>query len=446
MKTALIVLMVLVGLAVAGALVAGPQLLDALSSLKPAAPTTKVRIETVKPMKLVETVKAPGKIEPDINVDVSAEVSSRIEEMPFDVGDMVRKGDVVVKLDDRDITASLQAAESRAKAEQSRLQQSQAQLPGLLSSLNKARTDLERVQSLFTSGDRSQKDLDDVLDLVARAEADVEAAKFAISNMENSLQAANFDVDQIRRRVDKTIIRSPMDGVLLARNAEIGEVVLVGTMNNPGTVILTIADLARMLVKAEVAETDIARVKMDQSAVVHINAYRDEAFSGSVTQIAKQRTEKQQDGTGYFEVEVNIDLRGIEIPSGGLANVDIAIAEHNGLAIESQAIVDRNVDDLPEEVKRDTPLVDRSRKTCDVVYRMGADGKAVCTPVKRGASDDTHTMVLAGLKDDDVVVIGPFKALEQIKHGDLLSRDDGSTELARSTGESEDSGPRVRVR
>jgi HlyD family secretion protein len=362
------------------------------------------------------------------------------------VGHLVKKGDIVVKLDDKDLAASLSAADARAKAEQSRLRQSEAQLPGLLSSQNRARTELERVQALFKSGDRSQKDLDDALDLVARAEADVEAAKFAISNMENSLQAANFDVDQIRRRLEKTIIRSPMDGVLIARNAEIGEVVLVGTMNNPGTVILTIADLGRMLVKAEVAETDIARIAMGQSAVVHINAFRDEAFSGSVTQIAKQRTENEMDGTGYFEVEVNIDLRGKEIPSGGLANVDIAIAEHNGLAVESQAVVDRNIDDLPEEVKRDNPLVDRSRKTCQVVYCMCADGKSVCTPVKRSASDDTHTLVLEGLKEGDRVVIGPFKALEQIKHGDLLSVDEGGTEVARQSPESSDGGVRVRMR
>jgi HlyD family secretion protein len=237
-----------------------------------------------------------------------------------------------------------------------------------------------------------------------------------------------------------------MDGVLIARNAEIGEVVLVGTMNNPGTVILTIADLGRMLVKAEVAETDIAKIRMGQTAVVHINAFRDVAFSGSVTQIAKQRTENELDGTGYFEVEINIDLRGTEIPSGGLANVDIAIAEHNGLAVESQAVVDRNIDDLPEEVKSENPLVDRSRKTCYVVYRMGEDGKAICTPVKRGASDDTHTLVLEGISAGDRVVVGPFKALEQVKHGDLLSVDDGTRETARAPSESNEGGVRVRVR
>jgi HlyD family secretion protein len=434
LKIALIVLMVLLGVVIAGALVAGPQLQDALSSLKPAPPTTKVRVETAALRKLVETVKAPGKIEPHTKVDISAEVSSRIEEMPFDVGDVVKKGDMVVKLDDRDLQASVNSATARVQGEEARLQSEQARLAGLIAMLNMLKVDLERRQTLARTGDVAMRDLDTLLADVANQEAQVEATKFTIQTIEASRASAKADVDQMQQRLDKTVIRSPMDGMLIARNAEIGEVVLVGTMNNPGTVIITIADLSRMLVKAEVAETDIAKIADDQTATVHINAYRDEAFSGTVTQIAEQRTENELNSTGYFEAEIEIDLRGRQIRSGGLANVDIAIAQHDGVAIESQAIVDRNVENLPDEVKRDNPLVDRSRKTCSVVYRL-VDGKATCTPVKRGASDDTHSLVLEGLKEGEVVVIGPYKALEQIKHGDLLSIDEGRGEAPRADDE-----------
>ena len=336
MKTALIVLMILLGLVVGGAIIAGPSLQEALRSFKPEPPMTAVRVEAVAARKLVETVKAPGEIEAHTKVDISAEVSARIEEMPYDVGDIVKKGDIVVKLDDRDLQASLDAAKSRAKGEEASLQAETARLAGMLSTLETAKRTLVRQQALFDSGDLAQKDLEVAQESVTNAQASVDATKFSISMRESSLQAAKFDVDQIQQRLEKTTIRSPMDGLLTARNAEIGEVVLVGTMNNPGTVILKIADLSRMLVKAEVAEVDISKVADNQPAKVHINAYRDEVFSGAVTQVALERTIKQ-DGTGFYETEVEIDLRGKLIRSGGQANVDIEIESHEGLAVESQA-------------------------------------------------------------------------------------------------------------
>ncbi len=444
MKTALIVLIILLGVVVAGALVAGPQLQQAMQSLKPTPPMTSVRVEAASQRKLIETVKAPGKIEARTKVDISSEVSSRIEQLPFGVGDTVKRGDIVVKLDDSDLKASLDAAKARAKGEESSLQAETARLTGLISSLTTARANFERQQALFTSGDLAQRDLDSALETVINAEAQVEAAKFSISMRENSLAAANFDVNQIERRLEKTVIRSPMDGVLTARNAEIGEVVLVGTMNNPGTVILKIADLSRMLVLAEIAESDISRVANGQGAKVHINAYRDEVFSGTVTLIGLERTVKA-DGSGYYEAEIEIDLRGKLIRTGGLANVDIEIESHDGLAIESQAVVDRKIDDLPEDVKRDNPLVDRTRTTASVVYRM-VDGKAVCTPVRRGPSDDTHVQLLAGLNEGDVVVVGPYKVLEQIKHGQLIKVESSGTEAVGALAEQGGGGPRVRVR
>jgi HlyD family secretion protein len=211
-----------------------------------------------------------------------------------------------------------------------------------------------------------------------------------------------------------------MDGVITALNAEVGEVVLMGTMNNPGTVIMTIADLSRMILNAEVTESDIARVEEGQGARVYINAYRDQVFSGRVTQVALQRTENQLDNTGYFKAEVEIDTSGRRIRSGCQANVDIEIATHEGILVESQAIVDRLVDELPDDVKRDNPLVDRAKKATSVVYRM-IGNKAVCTPVRRGPSDDTHSLVKAGLSEGDQVIVGPFKVLETLKHQDAVT-------------------------
>jgi HlyD family secretion protein len=331
---------------------------------------------------------------------------------------VVSKGDVVVKLDDRNLAAALASAEARRDGEMFRLQSEQSRLTGVLSAQSFAKKELERKQSLYDSGDLSRQDLDNAQQRVDDMQAQVDSSKHSISVIESSMAAAKADIDQSKQMLAKTVILSPMDGLITALNAEVGEVVMVGTMNNPGTVIMTIADLSRMILKAEVSETDIAKILVGQPCKVHINAYRDQVFSGSVTQIALQRT-NNLDGTGYFETEVEIDLRGSRILSGLIANVDIEIANHDGLAVESQAVVDRSVEDLPESIKRENALVDMAKKTTTVVYRA-VNGKAVCTPVKRGANDDTHSVVLAGLSESDKVIVGPYKVLEKLKHDELV--------------------------
>jgi hypothetical protein len=192
---------------------------------------------------------------------------------------------------------------------------------------------------------------------------------------------------------------------------------------------------------------------MGQAARVHINAYRDLNFSGTVTQIALQRTEPREAAaasasttTGYFEAEIEIELQGKRILSGLQANVDIEIASHEGLLLESQAIVDRPLEDLPDQIKTGNPLVDPARKTTTVVFRI-VNNKSVCTPVKRGASDDTHSVVLAGLNEGDIAVVGPFKVLEKLKHDELVE-DEGNKAKPETSDqpEKDGDGPKVRVR
>lgn len=449
MRTALIILLALVVVVIAGTLLAGPQLRDALQSLTPKPQPTKVRLQTVEVGRLTETVKAPGRIEPKTKVDISAEIAARIEQLPFREGQTVRRGDVIVRLDDRDLKAALAAAKARRDSEEYRLRSDRARLAGSLSSLENAKRNLERNLALFNTGDLSKKELDDAQQLVDELQAQVDAAKYSISVIESLLASANAEIDRAEQTLAKTIIQAPMDGVITALNAEVGEVVLMGTMNNPGTVIMTIADLSRMILKAEVSESDIARVQEGQKARIHINAYRDQVFSGTVTEIALQRTDKP-DGTGYFETEVEIDLRGQRILSGLMANVDIEIATHEGLVVESQAIVDRLVEDLPADVVRDNPLVDSRKRATTVVYQL-LNGKAVCTPVRRGPSDDTHSIVEAGLDAGSMVVIGPFKVLESIKHNDLIidERDvpasGGESDSSLAESNNQRSGVRIRV-
>lgn len=451
-KVILIILFGVIGLGVAGVFVAGPQLKAKLAALAPKPQATKVRTQNVTAGKLIETIKAPGKIEPRTKVEISAEVAARVEELPYREGDQVRKGDIIVKLDDRNFRAELAASKARSEGEEFRLHSEQARLTGLFNSHTYAKKQLEREQSLFNSGDRARKALDEAMERVDDLQSQIESTKHLISVIESSLAAAKADISRAEDSLAKTVILSPIDGLITALNAEVGEVVLMGTMNNPGTVILTVADLSRMILKAEVSESDIAKVTQGQSARIHINAYRDQVYSGTVTQIALQRTEPMQGDststTGYFEAEIELDLQGQRILSGLMANVDIEVASHDGLRAESQSIVDRLIEDLPDEITRDNPLVDRSKKTTTVAYRIVND-RTVCTPVKRGPSDDTHSVVLAGLSEGDLLVIGPFKVLEKLKHNELVIDEakapkDDTSQAKKPTEEGD--GPSVRVR
>ena len=383
----------------------------------PGASGREVRVEPVDRRELIERVSAPGEIEPNVKVDVSAEVSARILELPLREGDVVKRGDLIIRLDAEDIEARLASAEARRDAERFRLQSEQTRLSGPIASLRNARDALERQESLFKTGDIRRQVLDDARSRVLELEAQVEAGKLAVSVIESSLAASEADVDQAREALEKTVMTSPIDGVITVLNAEVGELVVVGTMNNAGTVIMTIADLSRMRLDARVAESDVARIATTQPAEIRINAYPDDVFGGTVERIALQRS-TDRDGSGYFKTEVQIDLEGRRLFSGLAANVDIEIARHEGIVVPSQAVVDRKLDDLPRRV-REHELVDQERFTAPVVFVV-EDGKAVCRPVLLGPSSLSETIVAEGLDPDSMVIIGPYKALETLADGDVV--------------------------
>ncbi len=384
-----------------------------------------VRFEAVTRRTLIERVAAPGEIEPNVKVDVSAEVSARILELPFREGENVRQGDMIIRLDAADFQARLESSEARRDAERFRLQSEQSRIAGPISSLSNAQERLRRQEQLFETGDISRQNLDDARNKVAELSAQVEAGKLSISVLESSLAAAEADIDQARDRVAKTVMKSPINGVITILNAEVGELVVVGTMNNAGTVIMTIADLSRMRLDAKVAESDIAKVANTQPAEIRINAYPDEVFEGIVERIALQRS-IDRDGSGFFKAEVQLTLDGRRIYSGLAANVDIEIARHEGLVVPSQAVVDMKVDDL-SAAAASSPLVDRSRRTVTVVFVI-KDGKAVCTPVRIGPSSLSETIIAEGIDPEDHVIVGPYKAIEKLEDGDSVRTEESDSE------------------
>jgi HlyD family secretion protein len=333
---------------------------------------------------------------------------------------------------------------ARRDGERFRLRSEQERLAGPTSQLANAKATLERQESLFKTGDVSRASLDDAIARVRELEAAIAAAREGLSVIESSLAAAEADIDRARELLKKTTIMAPIDGQITELNAEPGELVVVGTMNNAGTRILTVADLATVRLKAKVAESDVARVRAGQDATVRVNAYRDREFRGTVERVALSRgTEASFGGSGatagsgsggWFKCEVSLDLpEGETLLSGIAANVDIVVDRTNGLLVPSQSLLERAADDLPAELA-EHPLVDKVRRKATVVFCM-VEGKAVLRLVRTGPSNLSDTMIVEGLSEGDVVVTGPYRVLERLKDGDAIREEtakDAAAQVART--------------
>lgn len=384
----------------------GQKLIEAQSGREDAKP---VVMEPVAFGDLARTVSAPGSIEPKRLIKISSQVSAKILALPFEEGQRVKEGDVVIRLDPQNLTAALDSARAGLAGQQ-------ASLGGADASLINARLVYERLSQLYETGDATKSELD-------AAEASFLQAQSSKQVLIHQIEQAQAQIDRAQKDLDNTIITSPIDGVITDLNAEVGETVIVGTTNNPGSIIMEIADLSEMLLKAQVDEANIAPVAPGQEARIYINAYPDRQYEGKVQKIALKR-QIAADGTGTFEVEILMDLpEGETLYSGLSASTDIVVEHfYDAMIVPSQAVVDRRIEELPDEVRQGNKLIDFNKTFTRVVYRV-VDAKTVATPVTVGPSDLTQTVITEGLSENDIVVTGPFRVLVDLKHG-LAVRDE----------------------
>ena len=400
---------------------------------------TVVRAERVIRGELVEFVSASGEVEPRTKVSISARVVARINAIPFDEGDRVTKGDpnanppvppsLLVAFDDKELRAALDSVKARYAAQEAekvvattRIQAQASQVQAQRVSLADAERDLRRQKLLFETKDVSQATVDtaqarvDELNAqIMAAEHSLAAQKSELTVLKHNLEAANAEIERAKDNLSYARIESPIDGVVTKVEAEVGELAMVGTMNNAGTILLEVADLSNMLLVARVDEASIAQVKVGQKAKVRMQAFGDEVFEGVVEKVALSFTEERLTNTKHFECEILLKTDGRQIPSGLNGDAEIETNRLEGvLKVPSQAVVGRAVETLPSDA-RAKPQVDKNKTIASVVYKL-VDGKAVVTPVTVGPSDVTHTVVKSGLSEGDVVISGPYKILESIQH------------------------------
>jgi HlyD family secretion protein len=305
--------------------------------------------------------------------------------------------------------------------------------------LRDAERDLGRQESLYKNQIVTDTVIDQAKNMVVKRHAEVAIAESCLKGdtlnlqvLQSNLQASEEEVNRCKENLTYTQITSPIDGIVTRVKAEVGELVVTGTMNMAGTEILQVADLSQMLVVAQLDEGDIGEVRVGQPAKVTIRAYRDKVFGGKVDSIALVQTAGAAGRAGYFEVKVLLatDQR---VYSGLSADVEIETRRHSAvLKVPSQAILSRRVDELPASVRDGNPNVAAGKTDTPVIYRA-VDGQAVVTPVKIGPADATHTVILAGLEEKDQVVVGPYKVLEQAKHEQKVADDRKGATSSRPT-------------
>ena len=401
-------------------------------------------IEVVEARDLTATVTASGNVRARRKVDISSDISARVTELLADEGEEVVEGQVLLRLD----PTRYQAAVNRSLAT---LKQTQAQVAQARANHLRAEREANRRRSLWRA---------DSL-LVSRQE--VENAESDLEVQASLLESAEFGVGQARAALEeaedqlaKTIIRAPMSGRVTRLNVEEGETVIVGTMNNPGSLVLTVSDLSVMEVVLEVDETDVPDISIGDSAMVELDAFPKLEFGGEVTEIGNSaiRPPSQAAGTGQtptidFEVVVTLRSPPAELRPDLSATAQVVVESREdqlsipiiSLTLREEEDVEREAADSTgesadsaseEEAKGDAEREGPSEPVEGVFVIR--EGEAHFVPVEVGIAGQEHFEVLSGVALGDTVVSGPYQVVRTLRSGTPIAPIKGVSDAGPGAG------------
>ncbi|MEN9909007.1 MAG: hypothetical protein RLZZ540_2156 [Bacteroidota bacterium] len=391
------------------------------------ADVKEIEIAKIVPMTIVETVSATGKIQPEIEVKIASMVSGEIIDLPVKEGQVVKKGDLLVKINPDLYLSSLNRTVAGLSGSKAGLTQSEAQF-------KEAKASYDRNKILFEKGIISKSDWD-------KSVASFDVAKAAKQSAYFSVQSASASVNEAKDNLGRTIIYAPADGTISMLNVELGERVL-GTQQMTGTEILRVANLNNMEVEVDVNENDIVKIKVGDLANVEVDAYLKKQFKGTVTSISNSASSTlTADQVTNFKVKVRILKESYEdllvgkpvtyspFRPGMTATVDIITkTKRNVLAVPISAVVvksdttavavsDKEIPD-PKEDKKEAPKSDKKLEC--LFLKVGE--KAKIKIVKTGIQDDTNIEILSGVKKGDEVITGPYTIVsKELNSGDKVS-------------------------
>jgi HlyD family secretion protein len=375
----------------------------------------EVRTEAIARRDLVEVVTASGNIRARRTVDISSEVSAKVAELVVDEGEDVVRGQLLLRLE----PDQYQAAVSRNEASLAQAQAGQTQQEA---NLLQAQRDLDRLlnlrarDSVLVSG----LQVDD-----ARTRVDVAVA--TLMSSQHGVSQWRASVDEAEDQLSKTIFRAPMDGKITRLNVEEGQTVIIGTMNNPGSLVLTISDLSVIEVVVQVDETDVPAISLQDSATIRIDAFGDKEFTGRVTEIGNSainpptRQAAGQQAAIDFEVVLTLDVNDALLRPDLSATADIVTeARLQALAVRIIALTVREEepDSTAADFSEDDDLED-----VEGVFVVN-DGTVTFTAVEVGIAGQEYFEILSGISVGDSVVVGPYQRIRQLSNGDAIKSTD----------------------
>lgn len=408
----------------------------------------QVATETVEKRTVNETVSASGKVQPEIEVKLSSEVSGEIVELNIKEGDIVKRGQVLCRVKPDILQSGYDRAVASLNSQRASLAASEAQLKQTEASVANIEANFKRNQELYNKKVISVAEFENIRSEYLGAQANLAAQRQNVIGARYGIEQSQAMVKEASDNLARTTIYAPNDGVVSLLSVELGERV-VGTAQMAGTEIMRIANLSSMEVNVDVNENDINRIKVNNEATIEIDAFRDRKFKGIVTEIGSSAIGTATTSTEQvtnFNVKIRILAESYEDLSDGQsdltspfkpglsATVDIHTQRDNGLTVPIQAVTTREIEKDGAKPKGDTTATadqaDQSAATANdsrseakaareaaaklqevvFVYR---EGKVYQVEVTTGIQDDRYIRVLTGLKAGEEVVVSPFTAISK---------------------------------
>jgi len=373
-----------------------------------------VQTELVKKRNITQIVTATGKIDPEFKVVITPEVSGEIVYLPVKEGQRVRKGDILLKIKQDQYIAQRDRAIANLSSARASLSIQRIQL-------QKIESDYNRTKELFSKGLSSEAELEAIKAQYETAKAQVQSAESVVLQMEAAVKEAS-------ENLAKTIITSPMDGVVSQLNVKPGERVL-GTGFTQGSNLMTVADLSKMVAVVDVDENDVVLISYGDTARIKVDAFPGKVFKGVVYEIgntAKSKGLGTQEEVVNFEVKIRILNSDVSLKPGMSCNVEIMTETRNNvLAVPIQSVTVRGLERQKKAVNQseeDIVSVENKKEEIDPRNLEGVfvveNGKVKFVKVTTGISADTYIEIINGLKGDEEVVTGSYRAISrELKDG-----------------------------
>lgn len=402
-----------------------------------------VTTEVIKVRDLEAVVSASGKIQPKRLVNISADTPGRVVDLAVNEGDRVAKGQFLLQIDPRSLRTRVDSGTASLQAAEASLEQLRQSVQTMRVHLEQAQKTLARQQDLWQkqlntreSLEKAEHDVREAESSLREREKQVNAQAARLGQERAGLESARYDLSKVR-------IESPIDGIVTRRNIQEGETAVIGTMNNPGTVLLTLADMSVIQGEVEVDETNIPSVQLGQLAKITIDAIPDKSFRGHVSEIGNSPIQSTNNtGTGTpgaqatnFKVVVVLDEPVPEVRPGFTCTADITTATRTRVvsapipAVAMRELVYDVEGNIVREPRRDkrrnntepvTPAElppGHTRKETEGVFVL-RNGHAEFLPITLGIAGDKYFEVPAGLKEGDQVITGPYNSVRGMADGD----------------------------